>query len=140
MRKVRIQWYPGHHAALRIMSRRAKEEDIRLFARSKSGFTEQADRERVDSILQVSSTANVELYRKLYKEDQNMCETLMEIMKDDIDKKIRQSEKKAEKRGEKRGALLTLKELVKDGILSLTEAAKRAGMSVNEFKVQAGIK
>ncbi|MCR5769201.1 MAG: resolvase [Lachnospiraceae bacterium] len=69
-----------------------------------------------------------------------MCKALMEIMKEDIDKIAEQREKRGEKRGEKKGILNTLKNLVTDGILSITDAASRAGMTVGEFKIQAGIK
>lgn len=43
-------------------------------------------------------------------------------------------EKRGEKRGEKQGIIKTLVSLVKDGLLSLQEAAKRADMSEEEFK------
>ena len=42
------------------------------------------------------------------------------------------------KEGEKRGIIKILRKLVEDGILSITEAAKRSGMSVAAF--QAAIK
>ncbi len=39
-----------------------------------------------------------------------------------------------EEKGIKEGALLTLASLVKDNVLGIEEAAKRAGISVNEFE------
>ena len=39
-------------------------------------------------------------------------------------------------KGEKIGILKTLVQLVKDGILTLAEAAKRANMTVEDFKIQ----
>ena len=42
--------------------------------------------------------------------------------------------------GKIEGILMTLVELVKDGILTLSEAAKRAHMSVEEFELQTGLK
>ena len=42
--------------------------------------------------------------------------------------------------GRKEGILMTLVELVKDGILTLAEAAKRANMTVEEFEIQSGLK
>ena len=44
---------------------------------------------------------------------------------------------KLEAEGEAKGILKTLVSLVKDGILTLSEAAKRAGMSVEEFSERA---
>ena len=72
----------------------------------------QDDKERVDSIFQVSSSANAELYRKIFKEDKDMCTTFMEIMKDDIDKKVQQ--------GVQQGTVKTLHELVNEGIFFLS--------------------
>jgi len=60
------------------------------------------------------------------------------------DKKMREegraegrAEGKAE--GKTEGMISTLASLVKDGILSITDAANRANMNVDEFKVQSGL-
>ena len=55
-----------------------------------------------------------------------MCEVLDRVEARGIEKGIEQ--------GIKRGTLNTLISLVKDGILSLDEAAIRAGMSAKDFK------
>ena len=52
------------------------------------------------------------------------------------DKKVRE-EGRAE--GKTEGMISTLASLVKDGILSITDAANRANMNVDEFKVQSGL-
>ncbi len=41
---------------------------------------------------------------------------------------------------EKAGVIKTLIELVRDGILSFAEAAKRANMTVDEFEKVSGLK
>ncbi len=73
------------HAVLRILSNRARPEDIRTFLIRTSQFTEQGDRARADAILQVSATANFALYQEIYKEEPNMCQALEEIMKDTLE-------------------------------------------------------
>ena len=60
------------------------------------------------------------------KENVNMCEVLDRVEARGIEKGIEQ--------GIKRGTLNTLISLVKDGILSLDEAATRADMSAKDFK------
>jgi len=60
------------------------------------------------------------------KEKVNMCEVLDRVEARGIEKGIEQ--------GIKRGTINTLISLVKDGILSLDEAAIRAGMSAKDFK------
>jgi hypothetical protein len=78
------------HAVLRILSNHAKEEDIRTFLMKTLDYTEQGDRARADAILQVSASANISLYQKIYKEEPSMCQALYEIMKDDIDQRVQQ--------------------------------------------------
>ena len=48
----------------------------------------------------------------------------------------KRGEERGEKRGEERGELKTLSKLVNDGILTLEQAAERAGMTVEEFKAK----
>ena len=58
-----------------------------------------------------------------------MCEAL-----DIIEKRgERGGERRGEKRVEKHGVIKTLSDLVRDGILSISEAAKRADMTVADF-------
>lgn len=62
----------------------------------------------------------------------NMCEIYDQILKE--------GEKKGRAEGRTEGFLKALIELVKDGILSLSDAAKRAGMTVEEFEARSGLK
>ncbi len=48
-----------------------------------------------------------------------------------------EGEAKGRAEGEARGILKTLSELVKDGILTLSDAAKRANMTIEEFELEA---
>ena len=73
------------HTVLRILSNRARPEDVRAFLIRTSKFTEQGDRARADAILQVSATANFALYQEIYKEEPNMWQALEEIMKDTLE-------------------------------------------------------
>ena len=61
-----------------------------------------------------------------------MCEIYDQILKE--------GEKKGRAEGRTEGFLKALIELVKDGILSLSDAAKRAGMTVEEFEARSGLK
>ena len=61
--------------------------------------------------------------RKGERKVRNMCEVLDRV----------------EARGEIRGTIKTLAGLVQDGILTLTDAAKRANMPVGKFKKEAGL-
>ena len=61
-----------------------------------------------------------------------MCEALRELMKDEIEKDIRERENKLIERV----TLETLKGLVRDGLLELKVAAERANMTVESFTAE----
>ena len=70
---------------------------------------------------------NSELRYNEGKERVDMCEAIEGIRED------------ARAEGIEEGVLKTLISLVKDGILTLTDATKRADMTVLEFKKKAGL-
>ena len=74
------------------------------------------------------------------KEITNMCEALDIIEARGEKRGIAIGEKRGIVIGEKRGFVKALSELVKDGILSVSDAAKRADMSISSFMTEAGIK
>ena len=65
-----------------------------------------------------------------------MCEALRELMKDEIEKDIREREEQQFERGIAKGTLETLKGLARDGLLELKVAAERANMSVESFTAE----
>ena len=69
-----------------------------------------------------------------------MCEALRELMKDEIEKDIREREEQQYERGIEqgiaKGTLETLKGLVRDGLLELKVAAERANMTVDSFSAE----
>ena len=71
------------HAALRILSRNAKEEDVRNILEQSRSYRTQGDIENANAVLQVSVTANGSLY-SMIRGDEVMCQALMDLMKDEI--------------------------------------------------------
>ncbi len=67
-----------------------------------------------------------------YKETEEGVSEMCKMMED--------MRNNAQEAGEKIGMIKTLIALVKDGILSLAEAAKRADMTVDEFEKISGLK
>ncbi|MBR4515299.1 MAG: hypothetical protein IKO61_10490 [Lachnospiraceae bacterium] len=74
------------HAALKILSRNAKEEDVRSFLEQSKSFKTQGDIENANAVLQVSVTANSRLY-SMIRGDDVMCQALMDLMKDEIEER-----------------------------------------------------
>jgi len=79
---------------------------------------------------------------KYVKEGNNMMDVMKElydIFKDDIDQEVLEKSKnkwikEGRKEGRKEGVINTLLTLVKDGIISVEDAAKRANISVSMFQ------
>jgi hypothetical protein len=119
------QLSPKQHSSLRILSKHAKEEDVAAFLNNTRRFNEPGDKNNTDAVLQVSIAANPILYRVIRRDDQAMCEALRELMKDDI------AQGRAEGRAE--GAKELLFSLVKDGLISIKEAAARLNLTESAF-------
>ena len=64
-----------------------KEEDVRAFVEEAALISEPGDRNNVDAVLQVSVSANKEIYEAIRRCDKVMCEALKELMKEDFEKK-----------------------------------------------------
>lgn len=119
----------SEHAPLRILTKGAEEEDIKAFLGSAVEYKEPGDRTNADAILEVSVRANLDMFRKVQQEEEAMSDALRELMKDDIF--TAREEGRTEGRTE--GALDVLYSLVHDGLLSIKDAAKRAGMTEQSF-------
>lgn len=118
----------GQHEALKILNRNASEADVRSFVTKARTFRNEKDRDNADAVLQVSVSANRDLYEHLRRES-GMCDALKELMKEEIEAEKRESQA----RGEANGTFNTLASLVHDGLLNMKEAAKRANMSEDAF-------
>lgn len=117
------------HRSLRILSREALEEDIWGFVEDAEYLTDPGDRANVDAVLQVSVSANYDLYNAMKRRYPEMCEAMRRLMQDEIADELR----KTEQRGEQRGAQKTKKEmalaLAAHG-MSIAEIAEIAKVSV----------
>lgn len=82
------------HHTLRILSKNAQEDDVREFIEKAIQLTNQGDRNNIDAVLQVSVSANQELYRAIRRRDEIMCNAMRELMKEDFDKMKEEYEKK----------------------------------------------
>ena len=74
------------HRTLRVLSKHVKEEDVRAFVEEAVLISEPGDRNNVDAVLQVSVSANKEIYEAIRRCDKVMCEALRELMKEDFEK------------------------------------------------------
>ena len=131
---------PEQHAALRVLSNRAQRSDIETFIRTSRDYTNSGDQARVDSILQVSASANKELYRQLRKEDVDMCEALREIMKEDFEETEFRALEKGRAEGRAEGRAQGRAEGLKKGeslLGSLITKLKELGRADDAFRAAA---
>ena len=102
------------------------------------GIENQSEILHVDEVLKfISAVTKDRRYEAIIEDDsenkevRTMCDVAERLEQRGIAKGITQ--------GERLGVIKTLKELVTDKILTVSDAAKRAGMSVSDFKTAAGI-
>lgn len=75
------------HRTLRVLSKDVQEDDVRAFLKEAVQLTEPGDKNNIDAVLQVSVSANWELYEAIRRCDSVMCDAMRELMKDDFEKK-----------------------------------------------------
>lgn len=78
--------------ALRIMMPNADTEAVRAFLKEANEYTEKADRQDADAVLNVSNQSNTALFKKM-KEDPAMYNSLHELMSEEFEEAI-QGERK----------------------------------------------
>ena len=71
------------HPGLKILSKNAKEDDVRTFLQEAELAKEPGERNNIDAVLQVSVSENAELFEKI-RRDEKMCQALRELMKEEI--------------------------------------------------------
>ena len=76
------------HASLKVLSKNALEKDVRRFLEEAKLAGEPGDLQNIDAVLQVSVSANRELYEGVRRRDEKMCQALRELMKDEIEEEI----------------------------------------------------
>ncbi|MBO6114915.1 MAG: hypothetical protein J6P57_07650 [Lachnospiraceae bacterium] len=84
---VTKQLEKGRYEALRILAPDAEEDEIRRFIKGTDYLKDKDDKINADAILQVSVSANQELYDKI-RGDGVMCEALRKLMKDEFDQAV----------------------------------------------------
>lgn len=114
------------HQSLRILSRKAQGDDVRSFIEAAAHLTDPGDRNNVEAVLQVSISANKELYEEV-RRSAAMCEALRELMKEEIEEAVEKATKEATEKAAKE-AEKAIKEneqnTVLAGIKSLMENTK----------------
>ena len=102
---------------------------MRQFLEEALRETEQGEKAIVDSILQVSVSANMALYEKIRRDD-SMCQAMRELMKDEIARDVAKSRREG-RQEEAREAALRMLQL---GRFSIEDVAYISGLPLEEVQ------
>lgn len=118
------------HTVLRLLIKRAKEEDVEKFMEILNSLSEPGDKHNADAVLQVSVSANSVVYENVKRRDPIMCEALRQLMKDEI-----QAEKDAAtKAATDNSRLASIKSLMKKMKLTAQQAMDALSIPVSDQK------
>ena len=84
------------HCSLRVLTTQVEMQDAELFLEQIHYLESKNERSNIDSVLQVSVNANKQVYSLLRRQNE-MCEALRELMKDEIDKELENKLEQGEK-------------------------------------------
>lgn len=93
---------PEFHNSFRVLSRNAKKKDVEAFVKDVESYIGKSEKMNADAVLQVSMSANYELYEKIRREN-TMCEALRRLMKDEIEETLEKATKEAIQTGLEEG-------------------------------------
>lgn len=139
------------HTWLTSLASDLSEQDARNLIGRINLLTEKDEKEYADSVLQVSVRANRSVFEKVKEDEETMCEALLELMEPEINQiKIKVEEearikgmteglKEGRKEGRKEGEIHMCLSLVKDNLLSISEAAKRLNLTEEEVRQKLSV-
>jgi len=123
------------HASLKILSQNAQESDVRRFLEEAKLAKEPGDLQNIDAVLQVSVSANKDLYEEV-RRDEKMCQALRDLMKDEIAEEIavKIAEERAEERAEatKDTILVNIRKMMKNLNLTAQQAMQTLELSAED--------
>lgn len=84
------------HCSLQVLTTQVEMQDAELFLEQIHYLESKNERSNIDSVLQVSVNANKQVYSLLRRQNE-MCEALRELMKDEIEKELENKLEQGEK-------------------------------------------
>lgn len=113
----------GEYEVFKVLAKNASKEDILNVLKLAEESTDPKMIDYIRAVMNVSASVNEALFKQI-KEEGTMNQAVRRIFKEEL----------AQER--KEGVLEALAGLVKDGLISVAEAAKRADLSTAEFQAK----
>jgi hypothetical protein len=105
---------PENHSSLRVLTNKAKVEDVTNFLLQTKELATPGDKNNIDAVLQASVAANANVFDDV-RRNANMCQALRELMKDEIEIELANARKEAAEAARKE-AEETAKVFIKKGL------------------------
>lgn len=86
------------HAFLKVLTDKLEKVDFLNFMEYTNSFTEPGDKRNVDAVLQVSISANKDMYDQIRRSDPTMCDALKELFKDELEEAHAEGRQEGENR------------------------------------------
>lgn len=125
------------HKSLKVLSAKAKKEDVKEFLKETEELCSPREKQNVDAVLQASVRANYELYEEIRRES-TMCEALRELMKDEIEKDVNAAKKIAIKEGREQGIAEGRAEGRAEGEANIIRIMNKNGLSPELIATSTG--
>lgn len=119
------------HRSLRVLSGKAHVDDVRAFIEVASRMTDPGDRNNIDAVLQVSVSANQELYEEI-RRNSVMCEALRELMKDEIKGAVEEAVEEATRETRQNTVLASIKSLMENTQWTAEKAMAALNIPISE--------
>ena len=124
------------HAALKILAKNIEKNSVERFLKNLSKLNSKDDKENIEAVLEVSTSANTDLYNEL-KEASDMGAALRELMKDEIDHGIAMGREEGRESGIKSTIMLCKK--LNGGMIDAVESVV-ATMGLSSSEAEALVK
>ena len=125
------------HKSLKVLSAKAKKEDVKGFLKETEELCSPREKQNVDAVLQASVRANYELYEEIRRES-TMCEALRELMKDEIEKDVNAAKKIAIKEGREQGIAEGRAKGIAEGEANIIRIMNKNGLSPELIATSTG--
>lgn len=126
----------AEYAAYRALSKKPCREDARQVIKESGGQTDPAMKGHFRVLIEMIAKQDKEMVQKIKKEDPAMADTLMEIMKDEIDARCREERQEGHKEGHEEGQMdtrvLDIRNLMKNANWTEQQAMDNLDISLDQ--------
>lgn len=121
---------PKTHRSLRVLTSKARREDVEAFIDNAGRLTDPGDKNNVEAVLQVSIAANQELYDEI-RRNSIMCDALRQLLNEEIEEEKRNAVQSAVQSERQRTEQETLLKTIKKMMTNLKLTADQAMSAID---------